>query len=176
MSIIELDPYGNLSSRLKNVTAYEQGQLVELPKEGGYVVDFGGFAHEQEDYLLAELDVFCIPFTPTEESVMTTYNMVKRLNEIETQILFIANRVTKKDEKAVLSAFKLFSSLLEDGANLGYIMESRAIQTAVNNRYNIVEKSKEKGIKGQPYKNMALQIQKLTETIRATVKGEIVNV
>ena len=176
LKIIELDPYGNLSSRLENVTAYEQGQKVLLPKNESFVVDFGGFAHEQEDEIIAELDVLCVPFTATAEAVETTYNMISRIQETETPILFIANRVTKKDEKAIISAFELFSSLLEEGANLGYIMESRTIQTAVNNSYNIIGKSQEKGIKGQPYKNMASQLRKLSETITNTIEGEITNV
>jgi len=176
LKIIELDPYGNLSSRLENVTAYEQGQKVLLPKNESFVVDFGGFAHEQEDEIIAELDVLCVPFTATAEAVETTYNMISRIQETETPILFIANRVTKKDENIIISAFELFSSLLEEGANLGYIMESRTIQTAVNNSYNIIGKSQEKGIKGQPYKNMASQLRKLSETITNTIEGEITNV
>ena len=176
LPIIELDPYGNLSSRFDFVTAYEQGETVVLPKDGGYVVDFGGFAHEDEDAIIDELDVFCVPFTPTAEAVETTYNMINRIKDTETPILFIANRVTKKDKEAIISAFSLFSSLLEDGANLGYITESRTIQTAVNNDYNIVETAKQKGLKGQPYKKMAEQLKRLFKTIENTGNGEITNV
>jgi len=175
LQIIELDPYGNLSSRF-DVTAYEQGEKVKLPKNENYVVDFGGFAHEQEDEIIEELDVICVPFTATAEAVETTYNMIDRIKDTKTPILFIANRVTKKDENAIISAFKLFSSLLEDGANLGYIMESRTIQTAVNNSYDIIEKSKEAGIAGQPYKNMAGQLEQLFDTIKKTKDGEITDV
>ena len=176
LPIIELDPYGNLSSRFDFVTAYEQGEKVVLPKEGGYVVDFGGFAHEDEDKIIEQLDVLCVPFTPTAEAVETTYNMINRIKNTTTPILCIANRVTKKDEEAVISAFSLFSSLLEDGANLGYITESRTIQTAVNNDYNIVDTAKQGGLKGQPYKKMAGQLANLFETIKNTENGEITNV
>lgn len=176
LSIVELDPYGNLSSRLENVMAFEQGEKVVLPKKDAYVVDFGGFAHEDEDYIIEQLDVLCIPFTATAEAVETTYNMVSRIANTETPILFIANRVSKKDEKAIISAFGLFNTLLEDGANLSYIMESRTIQSSVNNSSNIIETAKQKGIKGQPYKNMARQLEKLFETITNTKNGEITNV
>ena len=174
--IIELDPYGNLSTRLEGVTAFEQGEKVVLPKKGGFVVDFGGFAHEQEDAIIASLDVLCVPFTATAEAVETTYNMIARIKHIDIPILFIANRVVKKDEKASISAFKLFSKLLEDGANLGYIMESRTIQSAVNNAFNIIEVAKEKGIKGQPFKNMAGQLEQLFKTIKNTKNGEVLDV
>ena len=173
LPIIELDPYGNLSSRFDFVTAYEQGEKVKLPKDGGYVVDFGGFAHEQEDEIIDKLDVLCVPFTATSESVETTYNMINRIKSTKTPILFISNRVIQKDERAVITAFELFYELLENDANLGYIMESRTIQTAVNNSFNIIESSKQKGIKGQPYKNMASQLYQLFDKIKETAEREV---
>lgn len=176
LPVIELDPYGNLSSRFENVTAFEQGQKVFLPQEGGYVIDFGGFAHEQEDEIIAHLDVLCVPFTTTAESVQTTYHMIERIKDINTPILFIANRVTVKDNIAVISAFKLFDELLENGSNLSHIRESRTIQSAVNNNYNIAEIAKQKGIKGQPYKNMAGQLKELFKVIENTKNGEITHV
>lgn len=176
LQIVELDPYGNLSTRLNGVIVFEHGQKVNLPKSGGFIVDFGGFAHEQEDHIIKNLDIIIIPFTATAEAVETTYNMVGRISKTTTPVLFVANRVSKKDEKSIMSAFKLISPLLEEGANLGYIMESRTIQTAVNEQFSVIEKAKQGGLKGQPYRSMASQLQKLFEVIKNTEEGEVVNV
>ena len=174
LKVIELDTYGNIAKRVPNTVSFEEGERVKLPRTGGYVVDFGGFAHTQEDYILSKLDVLVIPFLATAESVETTYNMIDRF-EIDIPILFVANRISKKDEKAVLSAFGLFNRVI-DGANLSALTESRAIQSAINNGFDIVSASGQKGLKGQPYRKMAEQLKKLFEKIENTVEGEIVNV
>lgn len=170
--IIELDPYGNLSSRLSFVTCFEQGQKVII-EDKACVVDFGGFAHDQEDEIIAELDILVVPFFPTAESVETTYNMIDRLKENDIPIVFIANRVTKKDEKAVISAYSLFSEELEYGADLTYLTDSRTIQTAVNHSFNIIETANQKGIKGQPYKKMASQLSNVIYVINQAIMDSI---
>ena len=176
LQAVDLDPYGNLSTRIPNTLEIEQGEdLNQLPS--AFIADFGGFAHEDEDSVLDMLDIIVIPYIPTAESVETTYMMVQRISATITPILFVANRVVKnKDEEAIKKSFVLFSSLLEYGANLATIQDSRAITTAINGSFSVIKKSKERGLVGHQFKKIANSFINLEKKILKTIEGEIIDV
>ena len=172
LSVIELDPYGNLSSRISNTDFYQLHDKIELIDN--CVVDFGGFAHPQEDTLLPSLDMVLIPYNPTVESVETTYNMLHRIKHIVdgiTPILFIANRVTIKDKEAIESSFALFAKNLKHGASLVSIQDSKALVNAINGGYSVIEKSKSKGLVGYQNKKIASSFEELYLTIDKIFQG-----
>jgi len=173
LPITELDVYGTLNSRLEDLAFFYEENEVELPKNSGFVVDFGGYAHVEEDSLLEQLDVIVVPFYPDQLVVGPTYNMLKGFKETSTPIIFVANRIKEKDQELVVDAFRKFCEVSKE-ANLGYITVSDAIPTAINGNYSVIEKAiYGKGL--EPHQNItvAMQFMQLIIDIQNTIKGEI---
>jgi len=167
LKIVDLDAYGTLGSRLDNVLSFGEDEEIYLPKNG-YVVDFGGYAHQLEDDIIAELDLLIVPFYPDELIVETTYNMLNGFEENDTPILFVANRIKTKDEKLAQSAVELFDSLAESQTtSFATIYASDAIVSATRGDYSVVAKALTgKGLEQSNNITVAMQFLELFKQIQ----------
>lgn len=172
LEIVDIDSYGTLETRLENVSSFEEKEDLYLP-ESGYVIDFGGYAHELEDDIIAELDVIVVPYYPDDLNVTTTYNMLEGFEDNNTPIIFVANRIKHgKDEKLSRSAYNIFVELMNIRTEYVEIFVSDAIPTAVRTDSSVVKKAMNgDGLEPSNNISIALQYLELFKTINK-ITGE----
>lgn len=163
---IEIDPYGSLAERLEDRVAKIdlKEKLPDISElEENIIFDFGGFDDSKIDEAISLSDLIIIPYTPTLESIQTTFDTIHRVKNLNKPILFVANMYQKDDD--IAQSRDVILEALGFEAEIFPLPLSVGLQTAIAENKSIKELASLPGIKAYAYKKAAEHIQKLYDII-----------
>ncbi len=167
-TIIELDPYGMLTSTLdERVVKVDLNEKIPKVKSGDVIYDFGGFDDIRLDKLAKKADLVIIPFNPTINSLGTTLDSYIRVKELEVPVLFVPNAYIKEND--VEDAISFLIENTQDEIDYFSIPHTRALQTAENEGISIIDLANSSGLKKHTYK----KISKIMKNLMAKIKEYI---
>lgn len=163
---IEIDPYGSLAERLEDRVAKidlneKLPDISEL--EENIIFDFGGFDDSKIDEAISLSNLIIIPYTPTLESIQTTFDTIHRVKNSDKPILFVANMYQKDDD--IAQSREVILEALGFEAEIFPLPLSVGLQTAIAENKSIKELASLPGIRAYAYKKAAEHIQKLYDII-----------
>jgi chromosome partitioning protein len=168
---IEIDPYGSLAERLEDrvVKVDLKEKLPDISElEENIIFDFGGFDDSKIDEAISLSDLIIIPYTPTLESIQTTFDTIYRVKNSDKPILFVANMYQKDDD--IAQSRDVILEALGFEAEIFPLPLSIGLQTAIAENKSIKELASLPGIRAYAYKKAAEHIQKLYDIININLR------
>lgn len=163
MQIIELDPYGHLSSLLPNAKKLSLQEA--LPSLKNTIYDFGGFADNRIKAL--DADLIIIPTIPTIISLQATIESFLAVKDFCQNILFILNCAINEND--VAQAIDFLQENLNQEINCFVVPHTRALQTSENSCKSILEVANANPLSKHTYKKITSTFNEL-KTIIQTLK------
>jgi len=172
---VELDPYGNLASRLNKVeenSAISIGlhEKITLPQDKNIIIDCGGFDDPRLKQLFKnEIDFVMVPYVPSVESVQTTVLALQKLKEYapDIPIIIIANMILRhsKSTEKLKEVIVKKARQINNSCLYHEIFDLASYRTSINQNKSIVEMAK----KRKCYQKASKAIESLQEKIESLI-------
>ena len=154
----------------KSLTVLEKNDVLEIDpekhKDFNVIFDFGGFMDNRIVAALKHSDWVLVPTINEFDDITATVNIIQEIEEINKNIVVIANKTQKGDFEHVQSAIAKFYDY-----PVFQIKYSRALPNITNERKSVKAMAEESGLKAYSYKALTEQFDQLINFITKEVKN-----